>query len=436
MLPGYNAYNHNPLLHISKMTSDVSVDNLIPQPSLLQNPNSNSNKTMNSLHSFNTGNNYVVNSSSVFFKKGDGRQEEGEEGLNGGGEKKEEFSEIRDSRSGEDYRNITFSGYRRTDARKELLLALINGKIESACYWSAEFICAGLFAELWELILLFVGKNIHLANVKIVFYLENRFQQFRQIIQQGNDDDDLSYRNSVKIRRMFAEIMAILASSPKKNSIEPVRVRPTIDFDIALIPDKLKADSLDYVQPPPNKEDPQEVFIPLNELAYNIHNKNAFDACYWIEWMVEFESICKKRKQPCKCERRLNYRVDHKFQKDIIWMVWDLLLATSVSNQSIHKIMNSILGLFCMKYTTGCAKKRRYLLYFAVSLLTDYVNWNLPIVAQKDVVQVAMMNIDGVYRQIKRGEQHSSSSSTDYSNDKSIYKMNMVSQLETTFGSV
>ena len=63
--------------------------------------------------------------------------------------------------------------------------------------------------------------------------------------------------------------------------------------------------------------------------------KNMMTACYWVEWIVEFETICKVRKEKCKCERRSNMPVDSKHQMDIIWIVWDVFLRESEKRSKI-----------------------------------------------------------------------------------------------------
>ena len=67
--------------------------------------------------------------------------------------------------------------------------------------------------------------------------------------------------------------------------------------------------------------------------------------------------------------------------------------------------------LFCVKYTTASCKKRRYLLYFAVSILTENVSSKIELINKKDTILLFKTKINTIYKQIKKNEQ---SPNTEY----------------------
>ena len=316
-------------------------------------------------------------------------------------------NEISDKRVAKEFRGITFSKFKKTDAKKELLNSLLNGKIEPACYWSAEYICAGHYLELWEIIILFISKYIHLGNPKLPLYIQLRFENFKDIVVNGYLDNELKMRNNSKIRMLFAEIISILCFSNKKHTLSPVKVGKT-HFNMQELTDKLKADNVNYANRIYLNGDPKELFIALNEFAYNLSNKqnNTIQACYWLEWVIEFEVTCKKEnKIKLDCVTRQIANVENKYQKDIIWMIWELLLLEA-SNRGRHikKVVDALLSIFSIKYKSGCKKRRRYLMYNAISLITETPKLNINIFNEEHKIESVKQKINIIYRQIKKNE--------------------------------
>ena len=95
---------------------------------------------------------------------------------------------------------------------------MFNGKIEKSCYWAAELVCAGHFMELWEIILLFSNKHIHLGNPKLPIYIDMRFQAFKDIVQNGYVDNEIRMRNNEKYENYFQKLF-VCCNSRLKNIV-------------------------------------------------------------------------------------------------------------------------------------------------------------------------------------------------------------------------
>lgn len=351
-----------------------------------------------------------------------------------------ENSEINDIRSGSEFKGKTFSGFKKTDVKKELLNNLMQCKIEQSCYWSVELICAGHYCDLWDILILFYTKHVHLGNPKIAMYLDTRIKNFRDILSNGYLEEELKMRNCEKIRQLFCEIICVLCDAKRMHSLDDAKIKPE-DFDLMHLSDKLKAPSVEFVEGVFKPGDPKEMYVALNELAYNVSTtvKNSVNACYWIEWILEYEKVCKTNKKHLKCERRAFATVNVSLQMDVVWLIWDVILVESLKHvKFVQSAVQSLLNLFSSKYTTACAKKRKFIMYFAASLLTETVSSSCEITKNKEKIAGIVENIHILYKQVKNNEH---SPNTDYlftnlgrSNlDKTIEKLEKMNAFGSEF---
>lgn len=314
---------------------------------------------------------------------------------------------INDKRLQKEFGGITFSKYKKTDVKKQLLNSLFNGAMEEACYWSAEFVCAGHFADLWEIIIHFIGKNIHLGNPKLPIYIEVRYDEFKNIVNKGYVDNEIKMRNNNEIRKLFAEIVCVLCNSHKRNPLSLIKI-DSGDFNLQNLTGKLKADSLTYGNKVFRSKDPKDLFIAVNEFMYNISKpvRNITVAYWWLEWIIAYETTCKKNKKNILiAERRENIPVPSNFQTDIIWIVWEGILHESIGiSKAVTKLLKSLLNIFCIRYSSGTKKKRRFLIYFAISLILLPINLNIKIIEGEQQIKKICERVNVIYKQIKKNE--------------------------------
>ena len=340
-------------------------------------------------------------------------------------------TDINDKRNLTEFKGITFSKFQKSKVKTELINCLTNSKIEQACYWTAELVCAGHYGDIWETIILFVSRYIHLGNPKLPIYISMRFKNFKDILLNGYIDNELSLRNNLKIRQLFAEIISLLCHSRKKHSLESIKIQKIEEFNITQMSSKLKAPSVEFVNDIFKSGDPKELYISMNEFAYHISDKskNSVSACYWLEWIIEYESLCKQKKEVCLAETRTIASINNKYTKDPIWIIWEIILkeCSKKQNKLITKIINSLLEMFSIKYTNSVKKRRKFLIYFAICLLTEPVDLDIEIITNKPQLDHIIKKIGAVYKDVKKNEV---TPKTDYLFNGVVEKTNLDKTIE------
>jgi hypothetical protein len=318
-----------------------------------------------------------------------------------------EYIIINDYRDTKAFTGKTFSGFKKTQVIKELVESILYNKIEDACYWCFELLFAGHYIDLWETIFHIMSVHIHCGNPKLPIYISVRSNEFKQIINQHTQYQELDFRNNKNIRHIFLEIMIILCYSDKKHEITYVKLNDDA-LNISELGRLLMATSTNYCKPFFRFQDPKEIYIPVNEFAYHISRDSCIfhKATYWVEWLFHFDTMCKKRKTPVFCETR-NYIDNPKLSNDIIWILWDSILNESKQRDDsiMDKIIRSLLSLFCLRMSQVTKKKRRHLFYFAILLLCDCKTTNINI-TDCDDIQSIVKKTTSLLQKIKQNEIH------------------------------
>lgn len=316
-----------------------------------------------------------------------------------------EFILINDTRT--KFSKLTFSKYKKTLVLKKLNQAIYYQKMEEAFFWTCELICSHLYLELWNLYIVFACKHIHIDNPKLPILLWKKFKDFRQISQDTSNDYLL--RNNNTIRTLFCSITMILSLSNKFTILDDLNYK--FNFKVENIYENLKAPNMKFIEFVYKQHDPKEFIIPFNELIYHLQeSNNKIDINYWINWIIFYDSLCSSKKNYILCQQRdLFISKNEKQSKNIIWILWDILLKIKDSKpKQIQVIVENLFELFRVKYTVACNKRRKYIIYNVIELYLHHnIDTSIPLIKNNKAFDNLEYNINIIFDQLKKNEDHS-----------------------------
>lgn len=332
---------------------------------------------------------------------------------------------IHDKRPEKEFNTSTFSNYKKSDVVKTFIESMNNQNIENALFWCVELLCSGRLKDIWDCFLLTMGKHIRCGNPKLANYIGTRFNKFKEIIMNGYADNELEVRNSRDMRKLLAEIVLVLCFSPKKPALQMMKINKKDDFSFSKLGLNLKADTMDWCKKVLRDNDPKEILLCINEFVYHFYKNNLLRACYWIDWLIDFDALCRKQKKPICVAERDFVTVESKLKGDPIWILWEVLIERCRKDE--EPIINSLLSLFSIKYNFSQKRKRKHLLYLGVELFTENPSFSIPIVHQSDKIKNILPQLGKFFQSIKKYEQSPEIISDKQRNlQKSIDKMKLV----------
>ena len=138
--------------------------------------------------------------------------------------------------------SITYSDYKKTDVKKELMKCLELNNIEQGNYWVCELVCSEYFNFLWEILIKYYIENVD--NVNIMYYLNVRMEYFTSVCNNENEIEDLDLKNNILIRKLFMELFCILSNAPKNHKkYENIYKIQECDFNLDYLKTQFESDS-------------------------------------------------------------------------------------------------------------------------------------------------------------------------------------------------
>lgn len=304
----------------------------------------------------------------------------------------------------------TYSKFQKSKVIKQLSLAIVEGDVQTANFWTAELICSGLCVEWWNVIIESFAKSIHTANVKITTYLAIRHRHFlARLAEESQTSTNLLWVcNDKALIQTIAEITTIVTTSRKSPSCVKLSV-PRSDLSPEQMQARFSAPSCEFAVDVIEDDDPVELFVPLNELAYTL-TIDIQSAVYWFEWLLLYEHICKTNGEKLVCHSRIELGVPSKYSKDVVWSVWAVILAESKRSCTsvITRLIEDCLKLYLIDFSPTTMRSRRFLVYFAIKLIRQassiIISMDVPLFEDKQIIDLMSETAPQLYLQIKSNQ--------------------------------
>lgn len=293
-----------------------------------------------------------------------------------------------------DFQKFTFSGHLRTHVYKVIEENIKLGHADYTCYWVLELLCSGLVHSMWQTIFESAAKHINRAAPNVFLYLVQKYEKFSTYESQYSTLAMTGIRNNPDVRTLVCEVAATIAFC-RKNKLPPLpKIKPEHDFQPLTIQESLKSPSANYGRHLVLKDDPLEIYVPLNELAFALRpeSRDVTKALYWTAWLLKYSSQFKKQnKVDLVCAERSNPFVDRAYANNIIWLLWETILdATKKSPQSglLQPYMDSLLKLHCLRWSPSVMKSRLPFLQTAIMFLCESTTLDIHAKVPHDILVV------------------------------------------------
>ena len=94
------------------------------------------------------------------------------------------------------------------------------------------------------------------------------------------------------------------------------------------------------------------------------------------------------------------------YETDVVWLLWEAMICEASNDLFVKKLIDCLLDLFSIRYSFNVKSKRRYLIYFAIEILTDSLRTNIPLIdsKKKALVEKIVEKANAIYKVVKKNE--------------------------------
>lgn len=241
------------------------------------------------------------------------------------------------------------------------------------------------------------AKHINRLAPNVFLYLVQKYEKFATYEGQYSVMAMTGIRNNHEVRNLVCEASATIAFC-RKNKLPPLpKIKPEHDFQHLTIQENLKAPSANYGRHISLKDDPLEIYVPLNELAYCLRpeSRDLTRALYWTAWLLKYSAQFKKQnKVDLVCNIRSNPYIDDKYAHHIIWLLWDTVLDSAKNSPQaglLEPYTDSLFKLHCLRWNPAVTKNRICFLITAMVFICESTTLDIHYKVPQDILTIQQL---------------------------------------------
>lgn len=207
-------------------------------------------------------------------------------------------------------------------------------------------------------------------------------------------------RNDMRVRVLFSEMYTCLCMSRKLVASKAVQVKDK-DFEMSEIMNNLFAKDKAYFTQILTQQDHVTPSFAFNEFCYMLHQRNYFYCCYWIHWIMLYQSKIIAKKRDSLVFQRNKDVLDAKFQNKVDLVLWECIKAISrlMPDNNRKELLLQLYSLYYVGYATLTKKVRTSVLCYCCRLFCDTLcNYKAPVIIDTKVLQVLPNKMNDIYK--------------------------------------
>lgn len=308
---------------------------------------------------------------------------------------------------------VSYTGYTKSAVLSQWHKCLQKQQYEEACHWTAELDASGWQADVWQKLILYASKNVHVHCPKLPLIMARNYAYYQLYLTKHTkliDKPKYQLRNHHQLQQNLCQLIGIVTLSSKG----PVYTLPQIDVSKVNDAD-LVVGTHAWLMPHKSDADNKNVLRMLSTMLCHVENRCTHKMVYWLSVLVEYDKHQKKNKTPITMAGRKPLLPDDSSYRhvyleganatDWVWLLWRALAQCAIAFNKPRECANTLKALcylFALDYTTSKRNTRMPLLLHALQLVGAEVDWTASVYTsvREDLIAKACTNVHLLYADI------------------------------------